>query len=99
MAVRLVSFFSLVLSVLRYGIIRSIVHQEKTVKPPIMGLIMYQKDSHCSYCGRPFRPDAPWPRICTHCGRTTYRNPLPVAVVLLPIDDEGLLVVRRNIDP
>lgn len=60
---------------------------------------MYQKDSYCSYCGHPFRPDAPWPRTCTHCGRTTYRNPLPVAVVLLPIDDEGLLVVRRDIDP
>lgn len=28
----------------------------------------------------------------------TYRNPLPVSVVLLPVDD-GLLVVRRDIEP
>lgn len=29
---------------------------------------------------------------------TTYRNPLPVSVVLLPVED-GLLVVRRAIEP
>jgi 8-oxo-dGTP diphosphatase len=58
--------------------------------------------SHCSFCGVPFVPDAPWPRLCAGCGETTWRNPLPVAVTLLPVDTDagrGLVVVRRDIDP
>jgi ADP-ribose pyrophosphatase YjhB (NUDIX family) len=59
--------------------------------------------SHCSYCGAAYPPDARWPRTCTNCGETTWSNPLPVAVVLLPvatIDGEvGLVVVRRAIEP
>jgi ADP-ribose pyrophosphatase YjhB (NUDIX family) len=43
-------------------------------------------------------PDQAWPRVCGTCGQTTYRNPLPVSVVLLPID-AGLLAVRRAIEP
>lgn len=54
--------------------------------------------SHCSYCGQPFAANQPWPRVCAACGSTTFVNPLPVAVVLLPVDD-GLLLVRRNIEP
>lgn len=61
------------------------------------------KDAHCSYCGSPFPPDLGWPRGCSHCGATSYRNPLPVAVALLPIrnggDPPGLAVVRRTIEP
>lgn len=56
---------------------------------------MPEKNSHCSYCGNPFAPDQPWPRQCARCGQVTYRNPTPVAVVLLPVDD-GLLVIRRG---
>jgi len=56
------------------------------------------KDSHCSFCGNRFNYDAPWPRRCLNCGNSTYRNPLPVAVVLLPMGD-GVVVVRRNIEP
>ncbi|HEX2914584.1 MAG TPA: NUDIX domain-containing protein [Chloroflexia bacterium] len=59
---------------------------------------VYKKNSHCSYCGTPFAEEQPWPRRCAFCGNTTYRNPLPVAVLLLPVD-EGLLVVRRTINP
>lgn len=59
--------------------------------------------SHCSYCGTRFPETAKWPRTCTGCTETTWRNPLPVAVALLPVDDEagrrGLVVVRRDIDP
>jgi 8-oxo-dGTP diphosphatase len=58
--------------------------------------------SHCSYCGASFAPDAPWPRVCAGCGETTWRNPLPVAVALLPVDEidrHGLVVVRRDIEP
>lgn len=58
----------------------------------------YRKNSYCSYCGHPFAPDQPWPRRCAHCQNVTYVNPLPVAVLLLPVD-EGVLVVRRTIQP
>lgn len=58
----------------------------------------FQKNSHCSYCGHPFGELQPWPRVCISCGNVTFRNPAPVAVVLLPVDD-GLLVVRRGIEP
>lgn len=54
----------------------------------------HERDSHCTYCGHPFASEASWPRRCQGCGNTSYRNPLPVSVVLLPVD-EGLLAVRR----
>lgn len=61
------------------------------------------KDAHCSYCGRLFPDGLAWPRGCPGCGETTYRNPLPVAVALLPVHDAGgppgLAVVRRTIEP
>ena len=59
---------------------------------------MYSKNSHCSFCGHPFGAGHSWPRTCANCGNTSYVNPLPVAVLLLPVDD-GLLVVRRGIPP
>ncbi|WLS44301.1 NUDIX domain-containing protein [Micromonospora profundi] len=58
--------------------------------------------SHCSYCGAAYRPDAGWPRICPVCGETVWRNPLPVAVAVLPVrtaDGLGVVVVRRDIEP
>ncbi|TDB80019.1 NUDIX domain-containing protein, partial [Micromonospora sp. KC721] len=58
--------------------------------------------SHCSYCGATYPTDAAWPRLCAACGETVWRNPLPVAVALLPVrTDEGLglVVVRRDIEP
>ena len=52
---------------------------------------------YCTYCGTAFQQDG-WPRTCGHCGKTSYRNPLPVVVVLLPVTDRGgLLVIRRAI--
>ncbi|MFD5512996.1 NUDIX domain-containing protein [Streptomyces sp. NPDC059761] len=60
-----------------------------------------QRDSHCSTCGSPFATTA-WPRTCASCGAVTYRNPLPVAVTLLPVEDEagtGLVVITRTIEP
>lgn len=62
----------------------------------------HAKDSHCSHCGHAFAPDAGWPRTCAACHRTSYRNPLPVAVALQPVRDAsgtGLVVVRRSIEP
>lgn len=53
----------------------------------------------CSFCGARYPADAGWPRRCLACGNTTYRNPLPVAVVLVPVEDSGLLLIRRVIEP
>ena len=58
----------------------------------------HQKDSYCSYCGAPFAADEAWPRLCARCGQWSYRNPLPVTVVLLPVGD-GVLAVRRAHSP
>lgn len=59
---------------------------------------MGARNSHCSFCGEPYAPEAPWPRACAACGQITYRNPVPVAITLVPVDG-GLLVVRRAIEP
>lgn len=56
------------------------------------------KNSHCSHCGHPFAVDQPWPRTCSSCGRMSFVNPLPVVVMLVPVDD-GLLQIRRGIEP
>lgn len=55
--------------------------------------------AHCSFCGHAFAPDvSSWPRACTKCANISYRNPLPVAVVLVPVEG-GIVLVRRNIEP
>jgi 8-oxo-dGTP diphosphatase len=58
---------------------------------------------HCSYCGTRYPDGATWPRTCAGCGETTWSNPLPVAVALLPVVHEdgrvGLVAVRRAIEP
>lgn len=56
------------------------------------------KNSHCSYCGHPFTENQLWPRTCAKCERMSFVNPLPVVVMLLPVDN-GLLLIRRGIDP
>lgn len=63
------------------------------------------KDSHCGSCGTPYTElpsPGTWPRVCTGCGATAYRNPLPVAVALLPVTGDhgtGLVVITRTIEP
>ncbi len=58
---------------------------------------------HCSFCGGRYPDTHTWPRTCATCGETTWSNPLPVAVVLVPVAHpggrDGLLVVRRGIEP
>ena len=56
------------------------------------------RHAYCSWCGAAFAPELAWPRTCGSCGNTSYVNPLPVAVALVPVDD-GVLVVRRGIEP
>jgi ADP-ribose pyrophosphatase YjhB (NUDIX family) len=60
------------------------------------------RDTFCSYCGVRFADITVYPRMCTACGAQTWANPIPVAVVLLPVIDgarSGLLAVRRAIPP
>jgi ADP-ribose pyrophosphatase YjhB (NUDIX family) len=58
---------------------------------------------HCSYCGARWPVGLGWPRTCATCSETTWSNPLPVAVVLLPVSYSdgrtGVVVVRRDIEP
>ena len=58
--------------------------------------------SHCSFCGAAYPADSGWPRVCSSCGETVWRNPLPVAVAVLPVrtpQGVGVVVVRRDIEP
>ncbi|MEV4757099.1 NUDIX domain-containing protein [Micromonospora sp. NPDC049559] len=58
--------------------------------------------SHCSYCGTGYPASTGWPRLCTVCGQTTWRNPTPVAVAVLPVltaSGVGVVVQRRDIEP
>lgn len=58
---------------------------------------MLKKDTFCSFCGAK-HTDVIYPKDCKSCQTITYLNPLPVAVVLLPVENE-ILVIRRNIPP
>lgn len=65
-------------------------------------LVVMPRDSFCSYCGAAFGAVTGYPRTCPTCGTQIWANPIPVAVVLLPVIDggrTGLLVVRRAIPP
>ncbi|MFG1606228.1 NUDIX domain-containing protein [Actinoplanes sp. NPDC049265] len=59
---------------------------------------MQDRLAHCTFCGARFTPNQAWPRRCAACGEISYRNPLPVAVVVQPVG-AGLLVIRRGIPP
>jgi ADP-ribose pyrophosphatase YjhB (NUDIX family) len=60
---------------------------------------MLDKNACCGFCGARFPAGAPWPRACGACGKLSFRNPLPVALLLVPVDDDGLLLIRRAIPP
>lgn len=51
--------------------------------------------SYCSFCGHRFPKEVGWPRTCTACGNSSHRNPLPVAVLVVPVEPDGVLLVRR----
>ena len=58
--------------------------------------------AHCHACGAAYEV-MEWPRSCSECGQMTWKNPLPVAVVLVPVvedgEEVGLLGVQRAIEP
>ena len=65
---------------------------------------MVDSFAFCGFCGTAYPDGQPiFARTCQSCGRTAYKNPLPVAVVLVPVrlesEDLGLLVIRRSIPP
>lgn len=53
---------------------------------------------YCHECGAAYPAHAGWPRTCAACGAVAFRNPIPVTIVLIPVD-AGVLVVRRAIEP
>ena len=59
-------------------------------------------EKYCAFCGRPFEnPEAGWPKTCA-CGEITYRNPIPVTNVIVPVIDcgkTGVLLIQRGIEP
>lgn len=60
------------------------------------------RDAFCSFCGTAFPEPLKYPRTCAKCQMQIWSNPIPVSVVLLPVRHqlgEGLLVVRRSIEP
>jgi 8-oxo-dGTP diphosphatase len=64
------------------------------------------ENRYCQYCGSLFTEAGglSWPRTCLGCGKTTWKNPLPAAMVLVTVQrkhpqPEGLLCVRRGIEP
>ncbi len=58
--------------------------------------------TYCTYCSKAFDCKT-YPKLCKCCNNTTFRNPIPVAVGLLPFrassGKTGLLLVERNIKP
>ena len=56
--------------------------------------------THCCFCGTRWPRGDPYPRTCI-CGETTWSNPVPVGVLLVPIlESPGrVLGVRRAIPP
>ena len=65
------------------------------IKLPVLD---FKQDSHCSYCGSRFTEQVAWPRKCFICWNESYKNPLPVVVVLIPVR-RGLLIQQRGIMP
>ena len=60
------------------------------------------RDTFCSFCGTAYEVPLRYPRTCTSRKTQVWANPIPVSVVLVPVDKDGktgLLVIRRGIPP
>ena len=68
---------------------------------------LFEKDSHCSYCGTKFLIQNAWPRKCYGCLNDSWKNPIPIIVAMVPVKSWtpngapkfGLLTQIRNIEP
>ncbi len=59
------------------------------------------KNKFCGFCGA-LHVATSYPRKCEACGMETFINPIPVAVLLVPVmvfDKVGLLIGKRGIAP
>lgn len=54
--------------------------------------------SFCHACGASYGAQSDFPKTCSACGHIHFKNPIPVAVALVPCED-GLLGVVRGIEP
>jgi 8-oxo-dGTP diphosphatase len=52
----------------------------------------------CHYCGTSYDDSKAWPRQCNTCNNFVWQNPKPVVVALTAVNN-GLLLVKRNIQP
>jgi len=63
---------------------------------------MSEPQIHCTHCGAQHTATG-WPKRCEACGKTSWKNPIPVAVALVPVESSaegpGLLAIRRAIQP
>ena len=63
----------------------------------------YKPHSHCHFCGTLLEDgNADDGGIrCAECSQVNYRNPTPVAALIIPTSSSGnrIMVVRRNIEP
>ena len=57
----------------------------------------HRKNAHCSYCGTAFG-EGKFPKRCAACAQTTWLNPTPVAVLIVPVGT-GVMTIRRGIPP
>jgi ADP-ribose pyrophosphatase YjhB (NUDIX family) len=60
------------------------------------------RDTFCSFCGTAYEAPLAYPRTCASCKTQVWSNPIPVSVVLIPVEKggrTGLLVIRRGIQP
>jgi len=73
------------------------VYRDKPGEPRKMRELL-PKNSYCSHCPTRFLPWDPWPRHCAGCGQTSYRNPTPAVVTIIPYQD-GIVTIRRGNAP
>lgn len=62
---------------------------------------MLSEMKYCPVCGAAVREDGRRTKVCAN-GHCHYDNPIPVVVVLLPIETDGgkgVLVIKRGIEP
>ncbi len=69
-----------------------------------MDVQRYLPYTHCHCCGHAYeqsqKPHTEIEIHCRHCNQITYKNPIPVAVLLIPTPTRrGLFLVQRGIEP
>lgn len=58
-----------------------------------------QAHRHCHYCGQAYAEWTVYPRTCPGCGQMVWSNPVPVAVAVVRMQQGGVLIIQRGIEP